>query len=33
MNRILITEGDPCGIGPEIFLDTLSLLKKISKTR
>lgn len=33
MNRILITEGDPCGIGPEIFLHSLSLLKKISKTR
>ncbi|EKR71367.1 4-hydroxythreonine-4-phosphate dehydrogenase PdxA [Leptospira noguchii] len=33
MNRILITEGDPCGIGPEIFLNTFSLLKKISKTR
>ncbi|RHX80596.1 4-hydroxythreonine-4-phosphate dehydrogenase [Leptospira yasudae] len=33
MNRILITEGDPCGIGPEIFLHSLSLLKKISKSR
>ncbi|TGM00997.1 4-hydroxythreonine-4-phosphate dehydrogenase [Leptospira barantonii] len=33
MNRLLITEGDPCGIGPEIFLHSLSLLKKISKTR
>ncbi|EMY78809.1 4-hydroxythreonine-4-phosphate dehydrogenase PdxA [Leptospira weilii serovar Ranarum str. ICFT] len=33
MNRILITEGDPCGIGPEIFLHTFSLLKKISRTR
>ncbi|TGK31101.1 4-hydroxythreonine-4-phosphate dehydrogenase [Leptospira gomenensis] len=33
MNRILITEGDPCGIGPELFSQTLPLLKKISKAR
>ncbi|XDD49222.1 PdxA family protein [Leptospira sp. WS92.C1] len=33
MNRILITEGDPCGISPEIFLKSFSLVKKISKTR
>ncbi|TGM60827.1 PdxA family dehydrogenase [Leptospira adleri] len=33
MNRILITEGDPCGISPELFLTTFSFLKKISKTR
>ncbi|EMP00560.1 PdxA family protein [Leptospira santarosai] len=29
----MITEGDPCGIGPEIFVRSLFLLKKISKIR
>ncbi|EKR65114.1 pyridoxal phosphate biosynthetic protein PdxA [Leptospira weilii str. 2006001853] len=33
VKRILITEGDPCGIGPEIFIHSLFLLRKISKIR
>ncbi|PJZ69226.1 4-hydroxythreonine-4-phosphate dehydrogenase [Leptospira perolatii] len=31
MNRILITEGDPCGIGPELVQISSSKLKSIAK--